>query len=82
MIRISPLPPPCQRVRDVKWEQLRLRLDHSVALGIDQAFDEGLTLDAKDVRLDQVGSVSGLTRLDIPEEELAKMRLEGAPHGS
>ena len=45
--------------------------------------DEGLTGDGRCVRLDKVGSVSGLIRFDSAMPRPAQtMRPKGAPHGS
>ncbi len=60
-------------------------MDHLQALGIDQAFDEGLTQRLNCVTLDSQGSVSGLIRSDQGEKDGSKLKLwfsEGDHHGS
>jgi len=52
----------------LSWSEMRILLDHSVALGIEEAREQGLTLNAKGVRLDKDGSVSGKIRFDSRSE--------------
>jgi len=57
-----------------------MRVTHLVALGIDEARDEGLTRNLNDVRLDRESRVTALIRSDQAELELGdKSSVRGPP---